>query len=807
MANTEVKVRINVSDGGSMRTVSANVEGLGDALQEVQREAQNVNGALVNWGQASTALSNLRGLLGELQSAVESLGATYREQQTQEAKLAQVMRNTMDATDAQIDNIKALCDAQERSGIVAAEVQLAGAQEMATYLELDSSLERLIPVMNDMVAQQYGLEASGESAAQIATMLGKVMNGQVAALSRYGYSFTEAQQKVLLFGEESERAAVLAAVIEQSVGGMNRALAQTEVGQQKQLQDRLDEIKDTLGGMTNAALPFVSITAQSLQAASGLAEMAKGVGTLTSIVRANGAAWAAAALSATRHKVATMASAAAAGVVKTATAAWTAVQRVLNVVLTANPIGLVVTAIGALVAGMTYAYSNCSSFRDIINQLWAAVQPLASALMDGLVKALSWVIEKAKVAWSWLKNILGLDGEEAEVSVRVNSDESESGLADIEAKYAGMTLEGEQTVTYDAKASTLEGITNNIKILQERLQKASLEEAAELNQSIKQWQDKADAIQQAGLEAKESGGEQTVTFDADASTLGGITSNIEVLQAQLQTASLEEAALLNQSIQQWQAKADAIRNAGIAAASSAAQANVAFDAEATTLAGITNNIKILQDQLQTASLEEAAGLNQSIKQWQDKADAIRGAGTEARSAVKPGENAKEAMGGIVSTMNSLSQMVGESAAGWLQWGGNLLSAIGSAIPAILSLSSAQKVQATSNTAAAATGAASSQASIPYVGPILAVAAVASVLAALANLPKFANGGLMYGPTLGIMGEYAGAANNPEVVAPLSKLRQLISTEGDGLSGKVVFRQRGRVLEGVLERENRYRART
>lgn len=165
------------------------------------------------------------------------------------------------------------------------------------------------------------------------------------------------------------------------------------------------------------------------------------------------------------------------------------------------------------------------------------------------------------------------------------------------------------------------------------------------------------------------------------------------------------------------------------------------------------------------------------------------------------------MGGIASTMNSLSQMVGESAAGWLQWGGNLLSAIGGAIPAILSLSSAQKAQATSNTAAAATGAASSQASIPYVGPILAVAAVASVLAALANLPKFANGGLMYGPTLGIMGEYAGAANNPEVVAPLSKLRQLISTEGDGLSGKVVFRQRGRVLEGVLERENRYRART
>lgn len=38
---------------------------------------------------------------------------------------------------------------------------------------------------------------------------------------------------------------------------------------------------------------------------------------------------------------------------------------------------------------------------------------------------------------------------------------------------------------------------------------------------------------------------------------------------------------------------------------------------------------------------------------------------------------------------------------------------------------------------------------------------------------FANGGIISGPTLGLMGEYAGAKNNPEVVAPLSKLSQII----------------------------------
>lgn len=42
-----------------------------------------------------------------------------------------------------------------------------------------------------------------------------------------------------------------------------------------------------------------------------------------------------------------------------------------------------------------------------------------------------------------------------------------------------------------------------------------------------------------------------------------------------------------------------------------------------------------------------------------------------------------------------------------------------------------------------------------------------------NARKFATGGIISGPTLGLMGEYAGASNNPEVVAPLDRLNDLI----------------------------------
>ena len=106
--------------------------------------------------------------------------------------------------------------------------------------------------------------------------------------------------------------------------------------------------------------------------------------------------------------------------------------------------------------------------------------------------------------------------------------------------------------------------------------------------------------------------------------------------------------------------------------------------------------------------------------------------------------------------------------------------------------------ATANTAAAGSGAASAMASIPYVGPILAIAALASVIAAIMSIPKFASGGIAYGPTLGLFGEYAGASNNPEVVAPLDKLQGIIGSDD---SPKVVrFKIKGRYLEGILEDE-------
>ena len=70
------------------------------------------------------------------------------------------MAQRMGSTEAEVQSIKDLCAAQQQIGVIGDEVQLSGAQQIATFLNEKDSLETLIPAMNNLIAQQKGLIAS-----------------------------------------------------------------------------------------------------------------------------------------------------------------------------------------------------------------------------------------------------------------------------------------------------------------------------------------------------------------------------------------------------------------------------------------------------------------------------------------------------------------------------------------------------------------------------------------------------------------------------------------------------------------------
>ena len=289
----EVSFTIKVDDKGTLKKVTMDAEQLGRAVRSVQDESEKAKRSVLTWAETAQSIDVLQSSIGELQGVVSDLTSAYQVQLVAETQIETIMRQRMAATDEQIQSIKNLCSAQQELGVIGDEVQLSGAQQMATFLQNKRSLDVLIPAMNNLLAQQNGLNATNQDAVSIGNMMGKAMQGQVETLQRVGITFDESQKKVLQYGTESERAAMLAKVITQNVGNMNAELAKTDAGKQKQLENTLGDIKEQMGALVQGIAPYVTMASQITVTITGVVKLTtslyaatKAFGTVTVAVEA-----------------------------------------------------------------------------------------------------------------------------------------------------------------------------------------------------------------------------------------------------------------------------------------------------------------------------------------------------------------------------------------------------------------------------------------------------------------------------------------------------------------------------------------
>lgn len=179
---------------------------------ELKKVADNLQGSLSAttsaWAKTSAAFYSTMMTIEKLNNVVQSMASAYSNAELNATRLEVIMRQRMKSTDAEIASIKKLTSAQADLGIISAGVQRAGAQQLATFLYQKSSLEVLIPAMNNLVAQQRGFNAEAGDAVTVANLMGKAMMGQTTALRRVGITFTEAQEAAIKNGNEQERAAM-----------------------------------------------------------------------------------------------------------------------------------------------------------------------------------------------------------------------------------------------------------------------------------------------------------------------------------------------------------------------------------------------------------------------------------------------------------------------------------------------------------------------------------------------------------------------------------------------------------------------
>ena len=74
-----------------------------------------------------------------------------------------------------------------------------------------------------------------------------------------------------------------------------------------------------------------------------------------------------------------------------------------------------------------------------------------------------------------------------------------------------------------------------------------------------------------------------------------------------------------------------------------------------------------------------------------------------------------------------------------------------------------------------------------------------------KVPDFASGALLYGDTLFRGGEYPGARNNPEVVAPLNKLQALMQPTGGMLPETIEFKIKGEDVYAVVQLQQKLKS--
>ena len=760
----EYKIKLKGEGADSVDKLKHLVEGLGGSIEQAKNSSEGLKTSLLNFNQAVGAIQNVAAAFSQVSSAVSGMTQFYAAQVEAETKLQTVMRNTMDATDDEVQSIKDLCSAQQELGVIGDEVQLAGVQELATYASKKSSLETLIPVMNDMIAQQYGFNATQESAVNIATMMGKVFAGQTSALSRYGYTFSEAQEQILKFGTEEEKAATLAEVIRQSVGGVNEELAKTDAGHMVQLRNAIDDVKVQVGQMLIPFESFLTQAAEMGMAASGIIQLAQAIN--------------------------------ATGI---ATKAWTAAQWLLNAALDANPIGIIVMALGALAGALIYAYNHSEDFRRIVNLLWEAFKDF-TMLLSGIVR-------------KWLEKVITQFREASQAVMQFSRWLASTEVFQAIAKWAKWI--------YELVIKSIEKAIGAIRTLIDTFRrlfnlpswghsvaddlKGPLAAIDALNQKMR---DAADAKRAligggggGGVTPSGGSGKGGGKSDKDGKkqynpeTLGWYKQQIAELQEKQQAADEQHAMQLQKQISLLKTQL-AMREALIESENKPLKRTGPMPWE---------NQRIIKD-----GDKDGPKLNLPLKFDPGELKRVSREIKERMENMFPKaeyyKKVSQGVSGVASVMGNLGKVVGGTAGAWLEWGQSVLQAIASAIPQITQLTQKQIAQGTANAYAGATGAGASVASTPYIGPILAIAAIASVLAAMASIPKYAEGGIAYGKTLGMFGEYANASTNPEVVAPLSKLRDLIEPAG-GTGGEVVFHIAGRDLVGVLNKRSQVSRRT
>ena len=240
-----------VKTEGQLKTAEASLRRFGSVGKQqalaVGAAFKSAGAKIKSAGRTITTTFSVYGMAGIY--AGSKLIALSEKQAQAEQKLAEIYKTRMGVNKKAVKSTLDLASALQKQGVYGDEVTISAAQQLATYAKTPATVNKMLPSLLNLLAQQKGLNGTQEDAVALANLYGKAMMGQTGALKRAGISFTEAQEKVLKYGTEEEKAAMIAEVVNQNVGNMNKTFAETDAGKIQQAKNDLGDMGEEIGAV------------------------------------------------------------------------------------------------------------------------------------------------------------------------------------------------------------------------------------------------------------------------------------------------------------------------------------------------------------------------------------------------------------------------------------------------------------------------------------------------------------------------------------------------------------------------------
>lgn len=868
---------------------------LDEALEKVGKTSKKTHQSLMSMASVTVIVEGVTRAIDGLHNTMRELANANAVQVEAETKLLTIMKQRMDATNDEFESIKQLASAQQELGIIGDEVQLTGAQQLATYITQTEALQMLIPAMNNLVAQQKGFNATTSDAVSIGNLFGKAMMGEASALKEVGITFTAAQKNIIETGSELEKAATLAQVITDNVGNMNEALAQTEAGKLKQVENAMGDQKEVLGGLVACFMPYISKVNEAIKAGGHIVTVTNAFESLTKSVFGAGAAQKAWNLTAGVGRTGSLHLAASLRSVGASAKFTAACTKAAALALR----GLTMVAGGAALAGLVYLIGELCSKSKAASVAAEQLQECTEEYTRAAAEAKQGIDSEI----TKLKHLIDTKGDTATAVKELNDKYGDTfGVYKTAAEwYDTLVTKGKlyiKQIGLEAQARALASKVAEAAIKKDMAQEKVREieksgkttqtntivgagltrtEVSETREYAQAKKDLADAIaveeeldHTLSIIQKKSKEVADQIGDANGSNgssgpgiINGIKDRIKELEKLRDAAkTVSEIDKYNQLIEDERAR---LKNL---------QGGDKTDEKTGLINDVQAAIGKLEDLHKSAkTLEEINAIDERIKIEKHKLNALQNgmdpyrplgkvdakptslefdpgkvAGVKLRDLqkslgkgymldvklmpkldTKPIEAIKELkptfadlwgnIQGVAGGFDTITGAIENSGSAWEKLNGiisgtlQIFQSMSQVIPMVTTLTQAlipvkqqEAAVSTTNANANANEATAklmaAHAGIPWVGIAIAGGMLAAMTAMMFAMPKFAKGGIAYGPTFGLFGEYAGASNNPEVVAPLDRLRSLIRPADSG-PGRLTATLKGRDIQIVYERRKTF----